>query len=41
MAILNQPPLIRPRLVLKQVVIDISEAQATKPTQKLDARKLP
>jgi hypothetical protein len=39
MAILALPPLIRPRLALKQVVENVSDAQSAITSQKLDTRK--
>ena len=39
MAILALPPLIRPRLALKQVVENVSDAQSNLASQRLDTRK--
>jgi hypothetical protein len=39
MAILALPPLIRPRVALRQVIESGSEVQRAKPAQKLDTRK--
>jgi GTP:adenosylcobinamide-phosphate guanylyltransferase len=39
MAILALPPLIRPRLALKQVIGSVTEAQSAVTFQKLDTRK--
>ncbi len=39
MAILALPPLIRPRLALKQVVENVSDAQSALASQRLDTRK--
>ena len=39
MAILALPPLIRPRLALKQVIGNVTEAQSAVTSQKLDTRK--
>jgi len=39
MAILTLPPLIRPRLALRQVIDNVSETQATVISTKLDTRK--
>ena len=39
MAILTLPPLIRPRLVLKQVIDNVAQTQANVSNTKLDARK--
>ena len=39
MAILTLPPLIRPRLALRQVIDSVSETQATVTSTKLDTRK--
>jgi len=39
MAILALPPLIRPRLALRQVIDSVSETQATVISTKLDTRK--
>lgn len=39
MAILTLPPLIRPRLALKQVIENVTEVQSTIATKKLDTRK--
>jgi GTP:adenosylcobinamide-phosphate guanylyltransferase len=39
MAILALPPLIRPRLALKQVVENVSDAQSAITSQKLDTHK--
>lgn len=39
MAILALPPLIRPRLALKQVINNVSDTQTAITSQKLDTRK--
>lgn len=39
MAILTLPPLIRPRLALKQVIDNVAQTQANVSNTKLDARK--
>ncbi|CAN2237434.1 hypothetical protein MCEMZLE42_00588 [actinobacterium SCGC AAA044-D11] len=39
MAILTLPPLIRPRLVLKQVIDNVAETQSNIASTKLDTRK--
>lgn len=39
MAILALPPLIRPRLALKQVIGNVADAQSAVTSQKLDTRK--
>lgn len=39
MAILALPPLIRPRLALKQVINSVTDVQSSATSQKLDTRK--